>query len=78
MTIDQLWKELARLGCPVPTEVQRTVGAQNYGEHVVLRPPGTPSAKVRVLEFGTSVSPQFVARKLGVSVRTVQMARRGG
>lgn len=76
MVIDEFWKRLAAYGVDVPAEVQRRVGLDMNQERVLIRPPADGSRKVRVLEYGTGVPATFVARKLGVTVRTVQRYRK--
>lgn len=74
MQIEELWKRLASHGVDVDASVQRAIGLECFQERVLIRPPGD-STKRRVLEAGTSVPATYVARKLGVSVRTVQRYR---
>lgn len=76
MVIDEFWKRLAAYGVDVPADVQRRVGLDMNQERVLIRPPAASSAKPRILEFGTSVPATYVARKLGVTVRTVQRYRK--
>lgn len=76
MNIDEFWKRLAGYGVEVPVDVRRRVGLDLNQERVLIRPPGTPAAKTRVLEFGTGVPATYIARKMGVSVRTVQRYRK--
>ena len=76
MNIDDFWKRLAGYGVEVPAEVQRRVGLDMNQERVLIRPPAAHSAKTAVVSLGTTVPATFVARKLGVSVRTVQRYRK--
>lgn len=76
MTIDELWKTLAHYGAPVPVEVQQRFGRDFNQERVQIRPPGTTSAKTRVLEFGTGVPATFIARQIGITVQHVRRIRR--
>lgn len=76
MTIDEFWQHLAAHGIDVPLEVRRRIGLELCQERVMIRPPGTASAKVRVIEFGTSVPATFIARKLGITVQRVYQIRR--
>lgn len=75
MTIDEFWKRLAGYGVAVPDDIQRRVGFDLREERVLIRPPAC-SSKTRVLEYGTGVPATYVARKLGVTVRTVQRYRK--
>jgi len=75
MRIEELWTELSKSGVAVPQDVQRTIGLRFNQERVLIRPPAVGVQKASVLEFGTSVPATFVARKLGVTVRTVQRYR---
>jgi len=76
MNIDDFWKRLGNYGVDVPPDVQRRVGMDFNQERVLIRPPTTGSAKVRVLEFGTGVPATFIARKLGITVQRVYQVRR--
>lgn len=76
MNIDEFWKRLAGYGVTVPQEVQRIVGLDMREERVLIRPPGTRSAKVRVLEYGTSVPATYIARAEGITVQRVYQIRR--
>lgn len=76
MRIEDLWKELAKSGVSVSDDVQRRIGLQFNQERVLIRPPSTACHKAGVLEAGTSVPAAYVARKLGVTVRTVQRHRK--
>ena len=75
MRIDELWRRLASFGVEVPPDVQRAIGLAHNQERVLIRPPAE-SHKAQVLALGTSVPAAYVARKLGVTVRTVQRHRR--
>lgn len=76
MRIEDLWKQLERHGVAVPVEVQRAVGMECNQERVLIRPPSTACHKIRVVEAGTTVPAAYVARQLGVTVRTVQRYRK--
>ncbi len=76
MNIDEFWKRLRGYGVEVPQDVQRRVGLDFNQERVLIRPPTTVSAKVRVLEFGTGVPATYVARQMGVTVQHVRRVRR--
>lgn len=75
MTIDDFWKRLENYGVAVPPEVRVRVGRDFNQERVLIRPPATTSAKVRVSEYGTGVPATFIARQLGVTVRQVRKIR---
>lgn len=76
MDIDTFWKRLAGYGVAVPADVQRRIGLDLCQERVLIRPPGTASAKLRVSEYGTGVPATYVARQVGISVRQVQKIRK--
>jgi hypothetical protein len=76
MNIDEFWKRLQGYGVAVPQDVQRRVGLELNQERVLIRPPGTASSKLRVLEFGTGVPATYIARKLGITVQRVYQIRR--
>jgi hypothetical protein len=76
MNIDDFWKRLGNYGVDVPPDVQRRVGLDFNQERVLIRPPTTASAKVRVLQYGTGVPSTYIARQIGISVRQVQKVRK--
>ena len=76
MNIDDFWKRLGNYGVDVPPDVQRRVGLDFNQERVLIRPPTTVSAKVRVLQYGTGVPSTYIARQIGISVRQVQKVRK--
>lgn len=75
MRIEDLWRELLKSGVAVPADVQRSIGLRFNQERVLVRPPAAAASKAHVLEYGTSVPATFVARRLGITVRTVQRYR---
>lgn len=76
MNIDDFWKQLREHGVDVPTDVQRRIGLDFNQERLLIRPPAQENRKVRVIEYGTSVSAHVVARQLGVTVQYVRRVRR--
>jgi hypothetical protein len=75
MNIDDFWKRLGNYGVEVPPDVQRRVGLDMNQERVLIRPPSTQSAKLRVMQYGTGVPATYIARELGVTVRQVRKVR---
>ena len=76
MIIDELWKALAGHGVTVPDAVQRQIGRDFNQERVFIRPPAMSQAKARIVAAGTSMSPEVIARQVGVTVQYVRTVRR--